>query len=117
MKYKFGLGFTFLDHLDQLNQLDQPYQDAQLQNIRESSSAKYDSTNCHRPYIDYYHRIKLFNLQENMASIVPPHSHPSTPWGRLKNVPLDRLEEIGLPSKGDSRYGQKFAVDSNRIYC
>ncbi|KAI9864283.1 MAG: hypothetical protein M1813_003201 [Trichoglossum hirsutum] len=28
---------------------------------------------------------------------------PSGPWGRLKNIPQDALESMGLPSKGDNR--------------
>lgn len=29
---------------------------------------------------------------------------PSGPWGRLKPVELDPLQDMGLPSKGDDRY-------------
>ena len=29
---------------------------------------------------------------------------PAAAWGRLKSVPVDPLENLGLPSKGDNRY-------------
>lgn len=48
------------------------------------------------------------SLTENIARMPSEHNRSSTAWGRLKNAPLDRLEEMGLPSKGDSRYVNKF---------
>lgn len=39
-----------------------------------------------------------------MAKTAADGQNLTRPWGRLKNVKIDPLESIGLPSKGDNRH-------------
>lgn len=54
-------------------------------------------------------------MERNLAG----HRRPSVGWNRLKNVQVDPLDEIGLPSKGEKRHASVHPSrgDSMLINC
>lgn len=45
-----------------------------------------------------------------MAGALAGHRRPSAPWNRLKSIPVDPLEDVGLVSKGDNRHANRESI-------